>query len=250
MSASKPPENGDAEVAEALVLLAHDLKNPLAAVLTNLGFVRSFVEALDPDEPPDENELGDVRDAVLDARMACDSLQRFVSNLELLARDLGGRVRAPGEAPPLDLLALADEVCERQRTSAEARRLQLVVQNGGQTCWARADRELVVRAVDNLIGNAIQYAPAGTRISVLVTKDKEATLAVIDEGIVIPEPSRADAVTRAGQGRAKGRPEARYGRGLGLHAAAIAARAAGGHLVVGERDGKSSLAIVLPCFEE
>jgi signal transduction histidine kinase len=236
------------EIAEVLVLLAHDLKNPLAAILTNLGFVRGFVGELEGG-----GEVDDAREAVSDAALACEALQRFVGNLELVARDLGAKTRDASrpsgeELPPLDLAAIADEVLDRQRASAESRNLSLFLSGGG---WARGDRDLAVRAVDNLVANALQHAPARTRISVEVsTTDEEALITVIDQGLAVPERMREDAVTRSGQSRAKGVPEARYGRGLGLFAAAIAARAAGGRLVVGARDGKSTLALALPRHDE
>lgn len=239
-------KGNDPEVAEALVLLAHDLKNPLAAVMTNLGFVRGFVESLEEGSPPGP-DLFDAREAVSDVALACESLQRFVGNLELLARDLGAKGRDV-DAPPLDLAAIADEVLERQRASAESRNLTLVSTGAA---WARGDRDLVVRAVDNLVANSVQYAPARTKVTIEIGADeKDAWIAVLDQGTSIPEPMREDALTRGGQARAKGRPEARYGRGLGLHAAAIAARAAGGVLRVGTRAGSSTLTLALPRLDE
>ena len=62
------------DIAETLSLLAHDLKNPLAAVLTNLGFVSGFVDALDASEPPDPHELNDAREAMIDVRLVCEAL--------------------------------------------------------------------------------------------------------------------------------------------------------------------------------
>ncbi len=239
------------DIAETLSLLAHDLKNPLAAVLTNIGFVGGFVDTLNPDVPPDENELTDVREAMLDAKLACEALQRFVSNLEVVARDLGGgRASFPPEPLPLDILALADEVVARHRGAASARRLELSVESAGP-CWARGDRDSILRAVDNLVANAVQYAPAGTRIVVDVGgRGREVALTVLDDGVAIPEGMREEATSRPGQSRAKGSAEARYGRGLALYAAAASARLGGGRVVVGVRDGKSALGIHLVRFDD
>lgn len=239
------------DMAETLSLLAHDLKNPLAAVLTNLGFVRGFVDALDPGVPPDEAELSDVRDAMLDAKLACEALQRFVGNLEIVSRDLGGgRASFPPEPLPLDILAIADEVASRHRLAAASRRLELVV-TSVSPAWGRGDRDSIQRAVDNLIANAVQYAPAGTKITVEIAGGRdEVTLTVLDAGVAIPEGMREDAITRAGQSRAKGSAEARYGRGLALYAAATSARIGGGRLFVDARDGKSAIGIALIKFDE
>lgn len=239
------------DMAETLSLLAHDLKNPLAAVLTNLGFVRGFVDALDPTVPPDEAELTDVREAMLDAKLACEALQRFIGNLEVVSRDLGGgRASFPPDAHPLDVLALADEAIARHQLAATARRLELAVVNEGP-CWARGDRDSMLRAADNLIANAVQYAPAGSTILIEVRcTPTEVTFTVIDSGVVVPERLRDDAVTREGQSRAKGSAEARYGRGLALYAASTSARIGGARLTVDTRDGKSAIGITLMKFDD
>lgn len=243
--------NEPSDIAETLSLLAHDLKNPLAAVLTNLGFVGSFVDALDPSEPPDPHELTDAREANLDAKLACEALQRFVGNLEVIARDLGGgRASIPPEPLPLDLLALADEIAARHRLAADARRLELVVESE-RPVWARGDRDSILRAVDNLVANAVQYAPAGTKVRIAVAaRDQEATLTVLDEGVAIPERLREESITRLGQTRAKGTAESRYGRGLALYAAAASARIGGGVVRVDAEDGKSAIRIGLMRFDD
>jgi signal transduction histidine kinase len=245
-----PPPSGPPrdELAEVLALLAHDLKNPLAAIVTNLGFVHGFVDGLDP--APHAGDVEDARDAISDARLACESLQRFVSNLEILARDLARARTDRADGPPLDLAALADEVVGRQRASAEARRVELLVETAGAT-WVRGDRDAIVRAVDNLLANGIQHAPAGTPVAVVVEPwEGDVAITVIDQGQIVPEGLRAEAISRIGQARSKGQPEARYGRGLGLYVAAVSAGAGGGRIEIGSRDGRSTLSIVLRRFEE
>jgi two-component system heavy metal sensor histidine kinase CusS len=237
---------GSPEIAETLSLLAHDLKNPLAAVMTNLGFVRGFVDDLDPANPPSDAELTDAREALLDALLACEALQRFVTNLVVVGRDLGGG--RPTELQPLDLLALADQIAARHRNAAESRRIDVVVAGSG---WGRGDRDNIVRALDNVVANAMQHAPGGTTVTVEVAAHgDDVAITVLDDGGVIPPALREEAVTRAGQSRAKGEPAMRYGRGLALYAASTAARAGAGRLEVGERRGKSSIAIVLARFED
>ncbi len=238
---SEPPE-----IAETLSLLAHDLKNPLAAILTNLGFVRTFVNELDPSNPPSDAELTDAREAMLDAHLACEALQRFVANLEVVARDLGGARKA--ELQPLDLLALADEIVARHENAAASRRLELVVEGSG---WARGDRDQIVRALDNVVANAMQHAPAGTPVTVEITaRGSDVVVTVLDKGVAVPVELRNEAVTRAGQSTAKANPAARYGRGLALYAAATAARSGGGRLELGERGGRSAIAIALARFDD
>jgi signal transduction histidine kinase len=235
------------ELGELLALLAHDLKNPLAAVLTNLGFVSGVLRDLDGDPA-----LVDAREAIVDARLACESMQRFCGNLELLAREATGRVSlAPSDPTPLDLVGLVDEVVGRQNETAQGRRLRLVVRAPERT-YARADRELVLRAADNLLADAVQHAPSGTEVAIDIGArgDAEAQIVVRDAGPIVPDSMRAQVATPVGQSLAKGRPELRYGRGLALHAASLAIVAAGGRLEVGEADGRSAMSLVVPLHRE
>ncbi|GAC1352395.1 MAG: hypothetical protein NVSMB1_14840 [Polyangiales bacterium] len=234
------------ELGEILVLLAHDLKNPLAAVLTNLGFVQSSL--------PRDGENDDAAEALIDARLACESLQRIVSNLEILARDLAQRMtRAsiPSDVAPLDLASAADEVVDRQQEASASRRLTLRIVHA-EHCYTRADRELVLRVIDNLVANAVQHAKVGSTIDIEVRRHppSEISLAVIDEGPVVPESLRAEILTAFGQARSKGRSDARYGRGLALYIASIAANATGGRLLIGSRGVQSALTLILPEHEE
>lgn len=238
----------DPELGDMLSLLVHDLKNPLAAILTNLAFVSGALG-----EP---RSLEDTREAIVDAKLACESMQRFVDNLELVARELTGRASLmPLDPAPLDLSSIADEAADRQREAASDRRVRISmrVRDGG--AYARADRDLVLRAMENLVANAVQCAPSGTEIELVIggrvgPSGAETELVVLDEGPIVPPKMRDAILTRAGQASAKGRAEARYGRGLSMHAAAIAARCARGRVEIGEERGRSALRLVLPRLED
>lgn len=239
------------DLGEVLSLLAHDLKNPLAAVLTNLGFIAGVVEDLD-EGAADVPALGDAREAIVDARLACDSMQRFVANLELVARDAAGRTSlAPDDPTPLDLVGLVDELARKQHEVALGRRLNVVVEPAKPT-YARADRELVLRAVDNVLSDALQHAPAGSTVTIVVGSrgPRESKVEIRDSGPVVPAEMRAQVGTAAGQILSKGRTELRYGRGLALYAASLAASLARGRLEIGEAEGRSAIAVVVPRHED
>lgn len=231
------------ELGELLVMLAHDLKNPLAAVVTNLGFVDGALRELGASE--------DTNEALLDARLACDSLQRILGNLELIARDTANVLVAPPgpESTPLELASVADEILRRHEVSATTRKLRFAMRSRDQRRHVWADRDLVVRIVDNLIADAVQHAPVGSEIQVEiggVAGSKLVEVVVIDAGPVVPPSMRAEILSPVGQAKSKGRPEGRYGRGLALYVAALGAVAAGGKLEISERSGKSALSLVLP----
>ena len=237
------------ELGEVLALLAHDLKNPLAAVLTNLGFVGGVLEDL-AGEGETDRAVSDARDAIADARLASETIQRFVSNLDLLARDSTGRASLVSTEPtPLDLHGVVDEAIGRHLEPARGRRIRLQARVRTPACYASADRDQVLRAMENLLANAVQHAPLGTEVIVDVgfgVGAREATIAVLDRGPIVPTAMRAEVLQLGGQLQSKGRPELRYGRGLSRLAAHLAARLAGGRIEVGESEGRSSLSLVLP----
>src|SRR5439155_10499384 len=120
----------------------------------------------------------------------CESMQRFTGNLELLARDATGRVSlAPLDPTPLDLVGLVDEVVGRQQETAQGRRLSVVVRAPERT-YARADRELVLRAADNLLADCVQHAPSGSEIVIEIFARDEAHIVMRDEGPIVPPSMR------------------------------------------------------------
>lgn len=124
----------------------------------------------------------------------------------------------------LDLGELARDLLESCRMEAEAHgsRFQL---EGGSVAM-RGDRELLRRAIENVLRNAIRYAPAGSAIDVQVdSKDGNAILSVRDFGPGVP----ADMLPKIFQPffRVDGSRDSQTGGvGLGL---AIAQRAVSAH---------------------
>ena len=223
-----PPR--DADLAELVALFAHDLKNPLAALMTNLHFLRTTVEGLDED----------AAEALADSAVLCEVLERYIKNLDVVAAPpdpLGG---APGS---VDLVRVAESLATRHRAQAKTTGVELAVEAAPDTPAAAVDGELLVRAADNLLSNAIENAPPGSTVRVQIGPDPslgEGKLAftVVDTGTV-HDPERAisaETAPRIARRRVLG---ARYGRGLALLAADSAAEAAGARLelasVTGDR---------------
>lgn len=153
--------------------LAHQLRNPLTSISLHL------------------QELGSVQDA--------DASSRVTSGLEAIeraARTIEGSVES--------LLALArleepDNPAARERVDLHAlvtrcaATYELVASTGGveiDTSAVAADARVVGDArelemiVDNLVGNAVKYSPAGGVVRLTATSDDErALLACTDEGI-------------------------------------------------------------------
>ncbi len=212
-----------------LGLMAHDLRNPLAAIHSNLGYVEGGA-ALDADG----------REALSDAIVSCDAIAHIIDNLEILGAHL--RVEAPPVEQRFDAGALIPDVVVTCGAAARSHDVRLVQAPHGEPALALGDRELSRRALTNLVRNSIQLSPAGSEIVLSVEGRGERVIVRVDDGGEPPPPALAEAVfTAVGQIEGKTKPGGRYSRGLGLMAARLAAERGGATVAaVAARDGYRS----------
>ncbi|MEQ9318925.1 MAG: HAMP domain-containing sensor histidine kinase, partial [Polyangiaceae bacterium] len=165
----------DAELRELLHLVSHDLRNPLAAIVTNLEFARRLVVEEQVDQ--------DLRESVEDSVVACDVLKRVVANFDVLAK---GKDVNPtlGE---VSVSTVVLDVARRCRERADQASLTVDVDDGGVATQAMLDKSLFSLAVENLIANSIQHAPRNSSISVGVSEgDRGIVVTVSDTGKGVP----------------------------------------------------------------
>jgi two-component system sensor histidine kinase CpxA len=189
--------------AERRLLLdvSHELRSPLARLNVAVELARS---GSDP-----ESALNRIQ-------KEADRLNTLVGELLQVTRAEGDPAAMRGE--PVRLDELLREVVEDASIEANSRHCRVELQNAPPVT-IHADRELVRRAVENVIRNAIRYAPERTAVEVSL-KDGPCVV-VRDYGPGVPPdslPRLFDAFYRVedDRGRASG------GVGLGL---AIARRA-------------------------
>jgi signal transduction histidine kinase len=206
----------DKQLRELLHLVSHDLRNPLAAIVTNLEFAKRLLSRINVDP--------DLAESVEDSVTACDVLRRIVSNFDVLAkgRDL---TTTPQE---VEIGSAVEEVVKRCTDRATQGNLALELNGADLGKRAKLDRLLFSLAVENLISNSIQHGPRGSKITVdLRDGGDHVTMTVADAGPAVPPELREIALGAEGHtptGRGDG---TRYGRGLGLLSAHAAASACG-----------------------
>jgi len=184
--------------------ISHELRSPLARLhlATELGRTA-----------PDRNQ-------------ALARIQKEADRLTTLVETLIEMTRAEGDpttrkSQPVPLAALVDDVVQSCELEAQARRCRIVVsgEHGGTVA---GDPELLRRAIENILRNAIRYAPDGSDIDVRVDGRQTSTeISVRDGGPGVPEdviPRLAQPFFRADDSR----DSSTGGVGLGL---AIAQRA-------------------------
>ena len=148
------------------------------------------------------------------------------------------------EAPrPVDPAALVREVAEGARRAGQAVEVAEPLDEGSV---APLRRDVLARAISNLLGNAVRY---GTRARIGVTAGRRAIVIwVEDDGPGIP-PDQREAAMRPFERLDTARSQSRgAGVGLGLAVAGDVARLHGGMLRLGQSEGMGGLKaeIVIP----
>jgi signal transduction histidine kinase len=205
-------------VGSLLALVAHDLRNPLSALHSNVGFLEATLATKD----------ADALDALSDISASCSSLKHIIDNLELVGLTL--LVERPSlDRMPVSLWELAHDGVQRLQTIAQSYGVRVEFQAERQGApRVLAHREMVSRALGNLLFNSIQHG--GTSDPVLVSLAVEGGQGIVrvsDGGPTVSDALRETAFTADGQLTCKGDPQGRYSRGLGLFSAAVAATLAG-----------------------
>ena len=203
--------------------VSHELRSPLA----RLGFAIELARTA-PDKISALNRAG----------KEVDRLGALVSELLELTRVEGDSLSQTVEELPLD--DLLEEIVSDCELEAEIAGCRLKLQVD-QSVIVRGDRELLRRAVENVIRNAVRHAPIGTVVDVeLGTQGELATILVRDRGTGVPEIHLADIFKpffrvesdrdRASGGVGLGLSIAK--RAVSLHRGKIHARSAGPGLAV------------------
>jgi two-component system heavy metal sensor histidine kinase CusS len=110
----------------------------------------------------------------------------------------------------------------------------------------QADREMLLRALDNLLSNAIRHTPRGARVTVTLAQDERWTkISVENPGQRISEadlPKLFDRFFRADPARQR----KSAGAGLGLAIVKSIAEAHGGHVRVASNETATRFELALP----
>ena len=157
-----------------LALLAHELRNPLAPIVTSAALLRR------PDIPAPMVE----RSAGIVERQA-RSLARLLDDLLDVSRITRDRIELRWT-----VLSMADAVeraLEATRPLIDERRHAVAVSLPTQPLYVEADPARLEQIIVNVLNNAAKYTPPEGRISVVVGQEgTEVVLRVSDTGIGIP----------------------------------------------------------------
>ncbi|HVE49468.1 MAG TPA: HAMP domain-containing sensor histidine kinase [Casimicrobiaceae bacterium] len=202
---------------EFLAVLAHELRNPLAPI-------RNSVQILQ--KAPTDVER--VRRATRTIDRQTSLLVRLIDDLLDVARISQGLVGL--KIVPRTVVALVTAGLEAARASAEATVPPIVVEHADPAAAVMVDPLRAEQIVANLVSNAIDHSPPGTRILVrTLTNDTLATIEVIDQGYGIAQHALSEIFTMFARPDVGSRRRLR-GLGVGLAFAKQLAEQMGGSI--------------------
>ncbi len=186
-----------------------------------------------------------------DRSRSMDRIEKEIDRLGSLVSELLQVTRAENdpESRHFREIALTDllgDVLDDSTVEAEARqcRLQLCASGNFQLL---GDRELLRRAVENVVRNAIRYAPEGSDIEISLThRDMYAMISVRDFGPGVPEESLPNLFKPFFRVEADRNRNSGGGVGLGLSIAERAIAVHGGRIRVRNASPGLIVEIVLP----
>ena len=155
--------------------VSHELRSPLA----RLGFAVELART-----SPNKDS-------------AYDRIKREAQRLNVLVGELLQVTRAEGDPgsrnlEPIEVGQLVRCVAEDCSIEAEVRHCR-ILQRNDETIVVTGDRELLHRAVENIVRNAIRHSPEGNSIEVICEKrDAQVLVGVRDYGSGVPEGALTD----------------------------------------------------------
>jgi len=151
--------------------VAHEVKNPINAIVVHLEVLRQKLKEIDPDTRRHMDVIGsEIR-----------RLDRVVQTLVDFTRPVDLRLAE------LDMRKLVDEVVMLAAPAAEQHKVRIERQPSQEALLARMDVDLVKQALLNIVLNGVQAMPDGGTLTIATRRDGEGGLITVrDQGAGIP----------------------------------------------------------------
>jgi two-component system phosphate regulon sensor histidine kinase PhoR len=166
--------------ADFIANASHELRTPLAALL---GFIETL-QGTAKDDPVARGKFLDIMQGQA-TRMA-----RLIDDLLSLSRiELNAHLQPN---TPVDLPPIVRQVVDGLQTLARDRGVEIKVTIPSDPLLVLGDRDELIRALENLVENALKYGAVGKRVDITVARGQtragapEARVAVRDYGPGIP----------------------------------------------------------------
>jgi signal transduction histidine kinase len=211
-------------------LLAHDLMSPLNAIILDLDLLKKRHQS--------------ESDADLDIVMRVNRIRTSSETMVALLFDMLNVERLESGVLQLDkqnlnVPDLINETVQNMRSIAEYRRIDLTVHIPPDGVYMDADKMIIGRVVQNLLSNALKFAPQGGKVSIRLTKSQDQIyIEVGDNGPGIPKDQLERIFEKFGQ---INHEDKQRGFGLGLAFCKLAVEAHEGKIQVENNQGTGTL---------
>lgn len=225
---------------EFVSVVSHELRSPMTPI-------RGFVQLVTRDLIREGNHDQQVK-WLQSISGHVDRMTRLVDDLLEVSRLRSGTLDIRLE--PTNIAAVCEDVVSSRQAGAATH--TILFNYGGGAIVGSWDHDRLHQVVDNLVGNATKYSPAGGTVTVDLSVDwgrKAVRLAVTDEGPGIPEVDR-DRIFSAFYRTHEATISQISGLGLGLYIVSELVAAHGGTIEVGEgATGGASFVVNLPLIQ-
>ncbi|HUE97029.1 MAG TPA: hybrid sensor histidine kinase/response regulator [Longimicrobiaceae bacterium] len=219
---------------QVLRVVSHDLGNHLAAIRINsMVLARTIGSAGDADANQERAE------AIIQQVTVMDHLRQDL--LDVASIEAGRLSISPDPVGPAEIL---ESAADYSAPMAATKNVALKVASDAGLVEVHADRDRLLQALGNLVGNAIKFAPKGGEVMLgVAARDGEVIFSVADNGPGIA-PDDADRIFESFWKSTAGNPG---GAGLGLSIVKGIAEAHGGRVWFEPRpEGGSVFRLAVP----
>ena len=152
--------------------VAHEVKNPINAIVVHLEVLRQKMKEIDPDT---RRHLDVIGSEIQRLDRVVQTLVDFTRPVELRLNDL-------------DLRKVAEDVLMLASPAAEKHSVMIERQASEEPLPVRIDVDLVKQAILNIVLNGVQAMPQGGSLRMTLKREGENALIIVrDQGMGIPE---------------------------------------------------------------
>lgn len=200
-------------------MIVHDLRSPLSSVMAAIDML---VKGIAGDVQVGQRSILGI------AYSSAMQMLDMINTLLDISRLEDGHMPIAMAANPIG--PVVERAVERLSTLAQDRAIAILTDLPDNLPSPRIDRDMVVRVVQNLLGNALKFSSRGSTVLVQVGmwqggNEPMLCLAIKDRGIGIAQKDQEKVFTKFGQVG-----ESRGGTGLGLTFCKLAIKAHGGNI--------------------
>lgn len=222
-------------------MIVHDLRSPLAGVITGLNLALDESEHIHPNE---SQEM--ITTSLRVALQSSNTLLRLVEGmLDVNKLEMG---EVPLRFSETSLCKMAERAIDMLKGTAAEADIELRIVAAPNLAPIRVDADKLERVFVNLLDNALRYTPEGGQVRIEIEQSEEhQQTSIIDTGEGIPPELRERVFERFYQGDVSRRKRGVKGTGLGLTFCRLVIEAHGGRIWVGEGpEGGAAVRFTLP----